>query len=129
MNDTLTVLLYRKSRNAVSYYIGYEVSVFFVVGPFPSIYFGNAVQCIFSRGHATLHLAVSVGRSVGRSVRPSVRHIFEFRAFLALLLLPNRPRLDCRVSGIVFFPNPIQIKSVFVVGPFIMNWSANPKEE
>ena len=47
VNDTLTVLLYRKSRNAVSYYIGYEVSVFFVVGPFPSIYFGNAVQCIF----------------------------------------------------------------------------------
>ena len=37
---------------------------FFVVGPFPSISFGIAVQCIFSRGHATLHLAVSVGRSV-----------------------------------------------------------------
>ena len=28
---------------------------------------------VFSRGHATLHLAVSVGRSFGRSVRPSVR--------------------------------------------------------
>ena len=47
----------------------------------------------FSRGHATLHLALSV--------RPSVRHIFEFRAFFALLLLPNHPRLDCRVSGLV----------------------------
>ena len=58
---------------------------------------------IFSRGHATLHLSVSVGRSVGQSVRPSVRHIFEFRAVFALLLLPNRPRLDCRVSGLVFF--------------------------
>ena len=61
---------------------------------------------VFGRGHATLHLAMSVGRSVGRSVRPSVRrsvrHIFEFRAVFALLLLPNRPRLDCRVSGLVF---------------------------
>ena len=43
---------------------------------------------IFSRGHVTLHLAVSVGRSI----RPSVRHIFEVRAFFALLPLPNRPR-------------------------------------
>ena len=56
---------------------------------------------VFSRGHATLRLAVSVGMSVGRSVGPSVRHIFEFRAVFALLLLPNRPRLDCRVSGLV----------------------------
>ena len=48
---------------------------------------------IFSRGHATLHLAVSVRRSV--------RHIFEFRVVFAVLLLPNRPRLDCRVSGLV----------------------------
>ena len=40
-------------------------------------------------------------RSVGRSVRPSVRHILEFRAVLALQLLPNRPRLSCRVSGLV----------------------------
>ena len=55
----------------------------------------------FSRGHATLELAVSVDRSVRRSVRPSVRHIFEFRAVFALQLLPNRPRLDCRVSGLV----------------------------
>ena len=54
-------------------------------------------QFLFSRGHAILHLAVSVGRSV----RPSVRHIFDFRAVFALLLLPNRPRLDCRVSGLV----------------------------
>ena len=48
---------------------------------------------IVSRGHATLHLAVSVGRSVG----PSFRHIFEFRAVFALLLLPNGGQLDCRV--------------------------------
>ena len=48
---------------------------------------------LFSRGHATLHLAVSVGRSV--------HNIFEFRAVFALLLLPNRPRLNCRVSGLV----------------------------
>ena len=31
-----------------------------------------AKKIIFSRGHATLHLAVSVGRSVRPSVRPSV---------------------------------------------------------
>ena len=49
---------------------------------------------IISRGHATLHLAVSVGRSV--------RHISEFRAVFALLLLPNRRRLDSRVSSLVF---------------------------
>ena len=36
-----------------------------------------------------------------RLVRPSIRHISEFRAVFAVLLLPNRPRLDCRVSGLV----------------------------
>ena len=39
------------------------------------------------------HLALSVGPSVGK--------IFELRVILTLLLLPNRPRLDCRVSGLV----------------------------
>ena len=39
--------------------------------------------------------------SIRRSVRPSVRNIFELRSVLALLLLPNRPRLYCRVSGLV----------------------------
>ena len=62
---------------------------------------------VFSRGHATLHLAVSVGRSVprsvGRSFSWSVGHIFEFRAVFALLLLPKSLRLDCRVSGLVYF--------------------------
>ena len=38
---------------------------------------------VFSLGHATLHLAVSVGTSVG--------HIFESLADFALLPLPNRP--------------------------------------
>ena len=41
-------------------------------------------------------------RSVGLTVGRSVGHIFEFRAVFVLLLLPNRPRLDCRVSGLVF---------------------------
>ena len=41
-------------------------------------------------------------RSVGPSVRPSVGHISELRAVFAFLLLPNRPRLDCRVSGLVY---------------------------
>ena len=52
---------------------------------------------LFTR-HATLHLAVSVGLSV----HPS-RNIFEFRVVSALLLRPNRPRLDCRVSGLVLW--------------------------
>ena len=49
-------------------------------------------------GHATLHFAVLVGMSVG----PLVGHIFELQVY-ALLLLPTRPRLDCRVSGLVVF--------------------------
>ena len=76
-----------------------------LVGPSirPSQIFFNSevpdfrVFLFFSRGHATLHLAMSVGMSVV----PSVRHILEFQAVFALLLLPNRPRLDCRVSGLV----------------------------
>ena len=36
---------------------------------------------LFSRVHATLHLAVSVGRSVCRSVGRSVRHIFKIMTF------------------------------------------------
>ena len=43
-----------------------------------------------------LHLAVSVGLLVRWS-----RNIFELRAVFELLLLPHRPRLDCRVSGLV----------------------------
>ena len=53
---------------------------------------------------------MSVGPSicrVGRSVGRSVRNISELRAVFALLLLPNRPRLDCRVSGLIrsLFPS------------------------
>ena len=55
---------------------------------------------------ATLHLAVSVGRSV--------RHISEFRAVFALLLLPNRPRLDCRVSGLVLRKIKKEFFSIFL---------------
>ena len=55
---------------------------------------------VFSRGHAILHLAVSIRPSIRRSVGPSVRNVFELRAVFTLLLLPNRPRLDCRVSGL-----------------------------
>ena len=36
-----------------------------------------------------------------RSVCPSVTNIFELRAVFALRPLPNRPRLSCRVSGLV----------------------------
>ena len=52
-------------------------------------------------GFAETRLYTLLCRSVGRSVGPSVRHIFEFRAVFALLPLPIRPRLDCRVSGLV----------------------------
>ena len=55
----------------------------------------NSVMLVFSGRHGQ-HLAMSVGRSV----RPS-RNIFEFRAFFALLLLPNHLRLDCCVSGLI----------------------------
>ena len=51
-----------------------------------------------SRGHATLHLAVSVGPSVCPS-----QIFLKLRSFFELPLLPNRPRLDSRVSGLVLF--------------------------
>ena len=35
----------------------------------------------------------------------SVSNIFESQAFFALLPLPNRPRLSCRVSGLVSLGN------------------------
>ena len=64
-------------------------------------------RVVFSCRHATLHLAMLVGPSIGPSVRPSVsqsvHHISEFWAFFALLLLPNRPRLFCRVSSLVLY--------------------------
>ena len=72
------------------------------------ICFCTVPMLIFSRGNATLHLAVSVGRSVRRSVGPVT--------FLNYELLPNRPRLDCRVSGLVssrlilFFPLSLETK-------------------
>ena len=40
-----------------------------------------------------------------------VQHIFVLRAFFALLLLPNSPRLDCRVSSLVEFRFPYGIFS------------------
>ena len=38
-------------------------------------------------------------RSVRRSIGPMVHHISKLWVVFALHLLPNRPRLDCRVSG------------------------------
>ena len=59
---------------------------------------------------------MSVGSCVGPSVRPSVRHISGFPAVLVLLLLPNRPRLSCRVSGLVIirFPSTVVVVVDFV---------------
>ena len=75
---------------------------------------------LFSRGLATLLEALSVHRLVGWSVgwsvvielesvktrisapaHPSATGIGRVSGLVALLLLPNRPRLDCRVSGLV----------------------------
>ena len=67
---------------------------------------------VFSCVHPTLHLAVLVGRLVGWSVGPSIRHIFEFQAIFALLLLPNHPRLDCRVSDLVHVGNNRKSRAV-----------------
>ena len=50
---------------------------------------------LFSHGHATTPCRV------GQSVNPSVSHFVELPSVFALLLLPNCPRLDCRVSGLV----------------------------
>ena len=47
-----------------------------------------------------------------RSVRRQVTNFVEFRAVFALLLLSNRPRLDCRVSGLVLFHEKAKIESI-----------------
>ena len=56
-------------------------------------------KSVLSHGRAVLHLAVSAGRFIGRSL--TLHYIFEFRVVFALPLLPNRPRLDCCVPGLV----------------------------
>ena len=53
----------------------------------------------FSRGLATLELAMLVGSSV----RPSVRNKNKIWAFFAIPLLPTHPRLRGSVYGLVFF--------------------------
>ena len=57
-------------------------------------------------------LDMPVGPSVRPSFCPSVHHIFEFRAVFTLLLLPNHPPLDCRVSGLVDFRMHKKIKNL-----------------
>ena len=52
---------------------------------------------IFGCGHATLHPAVSDRPLVCWSVT------FLLKAVFSSLLLPNRPRLDCCVSGLVYY--------------------------
>ena len=71
----------------------------------------NIVTPLHLCGHATLQLAVSVSMSVGQSVRPSVTFLNSEPVY-ALMLLPNRPRLDCRVSGLVFSNENRVCKSV-----------------
>ena len=52
---------------------------------------------------ADTRLSTQPCRSVRPSVHPFVRHISKLRLVFALLLLPNRPRLSCRVPGLFFF--------------------------
>ena len=71
-----------------------------IVGDFNKrINMDHSKACLFSRRHAFLHLAVC----------RYVRNISKLRVVYALLLLPIRPRLDCRVSGpvqmIMSFPS------------------------
>ena len=54
-----------------------------------------SILSFFTRRHATLHLAVLVRPSIGLSIS-------ELGAVFASLLLPNHPRLDCRVSGLAY---------------------------
>ena len=61
------------------------------------------MSLVFSRGHATLELAMSVDRSVGQLVRRSVTSHFCFP------LLPTRPRLKGSVYGLV---NPLLLESM-----------------
>ena len=53
-------------------------------------------------------------RSVCRHVRRSVGHIF-----FALLLLSIRPRLDCRISGLVYMRPRISMRSCWSVGRLV----------
>ena len=51
------------------------------------------IVLVFLVADMRLHLAAPVGTSVTNFV--------EFQAIFALALLPNRPGLDCRASGLV----------------------------
>ena len=68
--------------------------------------YNDHLFCLFSRIFSAL---VSDRRKFQlycwkpRLVGKSARHITELRAVFALRPLPNRPRLSCRVSGLVIF--------------------------
>ena len=69
---------------------------------------------------------------VGWQVGWYVGHIFECRAVFVLLLLPNRPRLDCCVSrlvNIVIFEFSFKLKCLlFSLFLFVVQcWLVNPE--
>ena len=55
---------------------------------------------------------------VGPSVCRSVHHIFEFR----VVPLPNHPRLDCRVSGLVFWKKRTEINYELMSSDAVAMW-------
>ena len=56
------------------------------------------------------------------SVRPSVDCVSELWAVFALLVLPNHPRLDCRVSGLVTYEIQKHLKEHKTTLQIIAKW-------
>ena len=82
----LCLLVYHHKNAIICLFIGQCVCValFFFPPVFLSFSFHfQSIQIFFRRVHATLHLAVLVGRSVGPSVNPSVTFLklWLFRVF------------------------------------------------
>ena len=94
-------------------------------------------SCIFSRGHATLHLAVSVGRLVRPSVRPSVTFLNSERflhycscptvrdwiaVYPALFIFPWLPSYGSFDKGHVFsfFNLSFSMQIKFSVGSYLV---------
>ena len=68
----------------------------------------DCVSCF--RSFLVADTRLQLGVSVGPSICWSVHHISEFQSIFAVLLLPNRPRLDCRVSGLVSLGKSLMFK-------------------
>ena len=84
--------------------------------PLNDVRWRGALKNVFYPKHATLQSLYTLPcRSVGPSAGPS-RNIFELRVVFASLLLPNCPRLNCRVSGLVCLLRSFDIGISMAVG-------------